>query len=239
VNTFDEMEQTRRQVWLSLQSVALPDSRFHRDFSRFIPDFVGSRTCCASVCATPLYEDAGILFVTPDNSLVDLRERCLLDSKTLIVPSYGLTRGFFLLTPADVPSGQEAFAASLDGLERFGHPCALANLPAPQALFSGASVINREGLRVSPGPSFFDLEWLILVAAGLADENTPIITIVHDCQMVELRVNPLPYAVGSDLIITPSQVRHTGRPYPRPAASAIHALPWEILQEVPVLQEMQ
>jgi 5-formyltetrahydrofolate cyclo-ligase len=238
VNPIDEMEQIRRQVWIQLQAVARPDSRFHWDFSRFIPDFEGSQECCERIRATPLYQDAGVLLVTPDNSLADFRARCLVDGKTLIVPTYGLARGFLLLERPAVPAGQESFAATLDGQEVFGRTCALSALPAPQMLITGASVINREGVRVSPGPSFFDLEWLILATLGLVDEHTPIFTIIHDCQLVDLPVTPLLYAVGADLVITPSTICHTGRPYPRPLPSAIHSLPWQIIQEVPLIQEI-
>jgi 5-formyltetrahydrofolate cyclo-ligase len=238
VNPTDDMEQIRRQVWLQLQAVARPDSRFHWDFKRFIPDFEGSQECCERIRATPLYQDASILLVTPDNSLADFRARCLLDGKTLIVPTYGLARGFLLLERAAVPAGQEAFAGTLDGLEIFGRAVAPSNLPIPQMLITGASVLNRQGARVSPGPSFFDLEWLILTTLGLADEHTPIFSIIHDCQLVDLPVSPLPYAVSVDLVITPTTAYHTGRPYPRPDPSAIHSLPWEIIQEVPLIQEI-
>lgn len=231
------METIRRQVWLQLQAVARPDSRFHWDFARFIPDFEGSDTCCEQVRRTALYQDAAVLFVTPDNSLVDFRARCLQDGKTLIVPTYGITRGFLLLERGMVPPGQEAFAATLDGLDGFGRPGDLSGLPAPELLVSGASVINHAGVRVSPGPSYFDLEWLLLSAAGLVEAGTPIMTVIHDCQLVDLALRPLSFAVAADWIITPSLTRRTGQAFSRPTPAAIRDLPWEILQEVPLLQQ--
>lgn len=238
MNTGDAVETIRRQVWLQLQAIARPDSRFHWDFASFIPDFEGSEMCCEQVCQTALYQDSVVLFVTPDNSLMDFRGRCLLDGKTLIIPTYGITRGFFLLERSKVPQGQEAFAATLDGLESFGRPCNLSALPGPELLVSGASVINREGVRVSPGPSYFDLEWLILSAAGLVEEGTPIMTVIHDCQLVDLAFKPSSFAVAADWIITPTLTYRTGQAYTRPTPAVIRDLPWEIIQDVPLLQQL-
>src|SRR5689334_21330657 len=116
----DDKENIRRQVWIQLHAVAQPDSRFHWDFNRFIPDFDGSATCVERLCNTSIYHFADRVLVTPDNSLTSLHARCLADGKTVIVPTYSLARGFLALSKETVPSGQEAFAATLDGLDVFG-----------------------------------------------------------------------------------------------------------------------
>src|SRR5689334_17241231 len=161
----DDKENVRRQVWMRLQAVARPDSRFHWDFNRFIPDFEGSATCVERLCTTAAYQAANRILVTPDNSLTGLRARCIADGKTVIVPTYSLARGFLALSRETVPSDQEAFAATLDGLEIFGSPYLVSihdRVQGPQLMITGASVLNSQGVRISHGPSFFDLEWLIL-----------------------------------------------------------------------------
>jgi len=105
-------------------------------------------------------------------------------------------------------------------------------------MVTGASVLNSQGVRISHGPSFFDLEWLILSSLGLVDDQTPILAEVHDCQIVDLDCAPLPFGVGIDQIITPTRLIDTGRPYPRPSPSSIKTLPLQIRQEVPLLQEL-
>lgn len=237
----DDKENIRRQVWMQLHAVAKPDSRFHWDFNRFIPDFEGSATCVERLCTTAAYRAADRVLITPDNSLTSLRARCIADGKTLIVPTYSLARGFLSLSRETVPFSQEVFAATLDGLDVFGSPYLVSThdrVDGPQLMVTGASVLNSQGVRISHGPSFFDLEWLILSALQLVNDETPILAEVHDCQVVDFDCLPLPFGVGIDQIITPTQLIDTGRPYPRPSPLSIKTLPLQIRQEVPLLQEL-
>ncbi len=237
----DDKENLRRQVWIRLHAVARPDSRFHWDFNRFIPDFDGSIMSTERLCDTSAYCLAERILVTPDNSLIGLRARAIADGKIIIVPTYSLARGFLALSKESVPNGQEAFAATLDGLDIFGYPYLISIHDRPQGLqlmVTGASVLNSQGVRISHGPSFFDLEWLILSSLELVDNQTPILAEVHDCQIVKLDCPPLPFGVGIDQIITPTRLIDTARPYPRPSPSSIKTLPLQIIQEVPLLQEL-
>jgi 5-formyltetrahydrofolate cyclo-ligase len=241
VNLMDEKENVRRQVWIQLHGVAKPDSRFHWDFSQFIPDFEGSTICAERLINTPTYRTAERVLVTPDNSLADFRARCIVDGKTLIVPTYGLIRGLISLNRETVPAGQEAFAGTLDGLDVFGSPylTSISDHPSgPQMMVTGASVLNSQGIRISTGPSFFDLEWIILSSLGLVDDRIPILAVVHDCQLVDLICAPLPYEVGIDQIITPTRLINTGRPYIRPSPDSIKTLAWQITQDIPLLCEL-
>ena len=179
--------------------------------------------------------------VTPDNSLTGLRARCITDGKTLVVPTYSLAQGFLALNRETVPSGQEPFAATLDGLDVFGIPYLISihnYAQGPQLMITGASVLNSQGVRISHGPSFFDLEWLILSSLGLVNDQTPIWAEVHDCQVVDFDCLPLPFGVSIDQIITPTRLMETGRPYPRPSPTSINTLPLQIREEVPLLQEL-
>ena len=105
-------------------------------------------------------------------------------------------------------------------------------------MITGASVLNSQGVRISHGPSFFDLEWLILSSLQLVNDETPILAQVHDCQVVDFDCLPLPFGVGIDQIITPTRLIETGRPYPRPSSLSIKTLPLQIKEEVPLLQEL-
>lgn len=237
----DEKEKLRRQVWIQLEKVARPDSRFHLDFNRFIPDFESSAQSIEQLCNTSEYQQAERILVTPDNSLASLRARCIADGKSLVVPTYSLARGLLCIERQNVPAGQEAYAATLDGLDVFGRPYLVSiddRPPGPNLMVTGASVLNTEGVRVSHGPSFFDLEWLILSALDLVNQQTPIFAVVHDCQLVDEHFAPLPYGVGIDQIFTPTRKVDTGKPFPRPSHTSIRTLPWQIKQDVPLLREL-
>ncbi len=237
----NEMQTVRRRVWQELQRHARPDSRYHWDFTAFIPDFEGSQRCTETVAAMELYQRAQRVFVTPDNNLASLRARCLLDAKTLIVPTYAIRRGFWLLERQDVPQGQEAFAATLDGLEVFATPLDLDRLASGDhldLLVTGASVINSEGVRISPTPSYFDLEWLILRTLGLVEQDTPVVACVHDCQLVDWPCEPHPLGSVVDLIVTPTGAYEATGEHPKPAAIRWEHLPWQVVAEIPMLRRL-
>jgi 5-formyltetrahydrofolate cyclo-ligase len=236
-----EPEAIRRRVWDELRRVAQPDSRFHWDFTAFIPDYAGSAQCTAAVCALPAFSHARTLLVTPDNNLAALRAQCLADEKNLVVPTYALARGFWQITRAEVPPGQEAFAATLDGLERFARPFAVEAAGAGAAvelLVTGASVINTQGVRISSGPSYFDLEWLILRTLGLVSDATLVVAVVHDCQLVDWPCVPQPFGCVADVIVTPTRVFETGQRYRKPERIAWDQLDWEVIQDVPLLMAL-
>jgi 5-formyltetrahydrofolate cyclo-ligase len=136
-----EKKNIRNKVWAKLRSVACPDSLFHWDFSAFIPDFGGSDRCAIEICKPREYANADCIFITPDNSLTTVRKQAILDKKLIIVPTYGIQRGFWQIKPSEIPQRQKAFAATLDGLESFAHPYHMKRgeqLTKPDLLMTGA-----------------------------------------------------------------------------------------------------
>lgn len=183
-----DRDKVRAQVWSSLRDVAKPDSRFHYDFDKFIPDFEGSDQATEHLLKLGLYQNAKTLFITPDNCLEGLREHALHDRKTQIVPTYGIRRGMVEDLPNAVPPGTERFAATLGLLEDFGQPISLERIHQTHTvdlLVTGASVVSRSGVRFGKGHGFFDLEWAMLYEIGVVDTNTPVVALVHDCQVTD------------------------------------------------------
>ncbi|KKY13883.1 putative 5-formyltetrahydrofolate cyclo-ligase [Diplodia seriata] len=108
----------RARIWAKLSTVALPDSRFDRDFSSFIADFRGSSSATDRLVSLPEWRAAALVFVAPDNCLEELRARALQDGKTLLVTAYGIRRGFWVVRPEDVGERGAWYAATLDGVEK-------------------------------------------------------------------------------------------------------------------------
>jgi 5-formyltetrahydrofolate cyclo-ligase len=238
----DDKKRIREEVWSALRQVARPDSRFHLDFGEFIPDFDGSDAALAKLLALPLYENSSFIFITPDNCLQELRAQALRDGKTILVPTYGIRRGFVKLGPDDIPSGCEEYASWLDGMERFGHGMSLAEIKRMgrlDFLITGGSVINHQGIRFGKGHGYFDLEWAMTYKIGSADETTPVIAFVHDCQVVPIHLDPSPFDTVCDLIITPSRVIEV-----QGATKPTRGVLWErlspgMLDNIPPLRELR
>lgn len=223
----------RRGVWDDLQAVARPDSRFHMRFSEFIPDFEGSEQAVERLLAHAACRGVRHAFVTPDNSLVLLRQRLLAEGVGLVVSSYNMARGFWYLAPGEVPPALTRFAAWLDGLEHFGVPLtlkALAALGRFDLVATGAAAVATSGVRYGRGHGWFDLEWRLFGELGLVDDRTPIVTLVHEVQVLEQALYPSPDDVLVDHIVTPARVIDIGARPPRP-----RRIDWSRVDEAQVL----
>jgi len=217
-----ETKIVRERIWERLRPFALPDSRFHLNFSEVIPDFIGSEAATDRVVDLPAYKSAHFSFVTPDNGLASLRQRMLEAGKSLVVSTYGIYRGFYLLEPSMVPKGQERFASWLDGLEYFGRPITLAEISARgrfDIMVTGASAVSLEGVRFGKGHGFFDMEWGMFTEVGLADELTPVVVVVHDVQVIDEKLFPSETDILVDAIATQTRLIHVNRRH-RPRGSS-------------------
>ena len=233
--------QLRERIWAELRQVAYPDSRFHWNFKEFVPDFQGSMQCAWMIRETEEYRQAEILFVAPDNSLQAVRRAVLEDRKTLLVASYAIRRGFFILEPGDVQRGKEAWAASLDGMERFGTAVSLADiqrLDRVDLMITGISLVTEKGTRWGKGHGFFDLEWAMFREIGVVDQDTPIVAVGHSCQVVSSDLEPSRVDTVADWIVTPQGIDRVPRTYPKPEGIVWDYLTPELLRRIPPLQEL-
>lgn len=192
-----------------MRGVALPDSRFDLDLDRFIPGFAGVEAATRRVVERPEYRAARTLFVTPDNSMQPLRQQALAAGKTLIVPSYGLRRGFLKVALAPDEAALALYASWGDGIEHFGVPVAveaLSTLGPIDLVLAGAAAVTINGLRFGMGHRYLDVEWNMFRAAGLVGDGTPVWTIVHEQQVLEQAVAGDVDEILVDAIFTPERV---------------------------------
>ncbi len=234
--------RTRQEVWSELRAVARPDSRFHFDFGEYIPDFEGSEAATERLTAMDLYKSARVLFITPDNCLERLRTQTVRDGKVQIVSTYGIRRGLVELRPEDVPQGLERFAVLLDVIEDMGRYISLAELAERyrvDLLVTGASAVSRAGVRFGKGHGFFDLEWAMLYQIGVVDADTPVVAFVHDCQVVDVDLEPSPFDTVCDWIVTPTQLIQVPNPHKPVSGVLWDMLKPGMLEDIPPLRELQ
>lgn len=231
----------RRVVWERLRKVALPDSRFHDDFSSFVPDFQGSDRCVESTRGLPEYRNATTLVVTPDNSLEAFREAALAEGKKLVVFTYAMLRGAVLLEPDRIPPGAAPLASTLDAMERFGRRLTFDELRGSgpfSFVVTGAAAVSREGVHFGKGHGYFDLEWGLLSEIGLVDQDTFVVSVVHDCQVVDEHVPYAEFDVTCNFIVTPTE-QIPCRPLPKPAGLVWDRVPRQFLATRPYMREAQ
>ncbi|MHC0053634.1 5-formyltetrahydrofolate cyclo-ligase [Actibacterium sp. D379-3] len=232
----------REKIWTKLRDVARPDTRFHMNFAEVIPDFEGSEAATDRVVADPAYRDSSFAFITPDNCLADLRRRMIEDGKPFVMSTYGIYRGFMLMDPGMVPDGAALYASWLDGMEHFGRPITLAEIARRgrfDFMVTGASAVSLNGVRFGKGHGFFDLEWGMFTDLGLVDETTPVMAVVHDCQLVEDNLQPSETDILVDKIATPTKMHVIGRRAKRPSGVKWPLLDPRQIADTPPLQELQ
>jgi 5-formyltetrahydrofolate cyclo-ligase len=233
--------KVRWTVWDRLLEVARPDSRFDLDVSRFVPDFAGREKCDSRVVALPAYAAARTVFIAPDNSLEALRLHALAAGKRVLVPSYGLRRGFVMLDGARIAKASRPLAATLDGMERFGSSLTLAELrsfDAVEIVLTGAVAVTRRGLHFGGGQGFFDLEWALLRHCNLVTSQTPVVAVVHDCQVLDAEIRPAPHDAVADLVVTPGATLTCSPALPKPDGIFWDELRADRIDAVPYVRDL-
>lgn len=215
----EQSTKVRWLVWSRLLDVARPDSRFDLDLSRFVPDFVGSERCDEQLCALSEHTAATTIFIAPDNSLANYRQLALAGGKTLIVPTFGMRRGFVLLDGQAIAPTDRAYAATLDGMERVGRVLSLDELRDTGRVglvVTGAVGVTAQGLHFGGGDGYFDLEWGLLRHCGLVTARTTVVASVHACQVLDAMIRPVAHDAVVDKIVTPDGTRTCSPSLPKP-----------------------
>lgn len=236
----------RQKVWTTLRTVALPDSRFHHDYAEFIADFDGSSAATTSLLSHPAFAAAKVVFITPDNCLEELRYEALKAGKTVLVTTYAIRRGFWLLDPQRIPAARWEYASTLDGMERAGlgaRSITLAQMRREglriDVMVTGTGAVNTAGIRFGKGHGFFDLEWAMLYSVGVVGVQTVTVCVVHDCQVLDEELRPEAWDTVCDVLVTPTRVLEV-EGVVKPTGGIL----WELLEgnmlaDIPPLRELK
>lgn len=239
----DHKSSVRERVFGQLRKVAYADSRFHFDFGEFIADFQGSEQALERLVNHRFYQQAQVVFITPDNCLEMLRYRALQDGKRILMTTYSIKRGFWLLDPATIAPERWLYAATLDGMERHGRPMTLAQirdeLPGVDYMVTGTGAINEDGVRFGKGHGFFDAEWGMLYRIGKITTETPAAAVVHDCQVLAETLYPEVFDTVVDAIFTPTRTIEVADPHKPTCGIVWDLLDPTMLATIPPLRELQ
>jgi len=233
----------RSRVWEKLLQVAVPDSRFHFDFSSFITDFQGSQAANDRLLALPEYRACNTVFITPDNCLEYFREETLKAGIKILMTTYGIRRGFWLLDPAEINPSLFKYASTLDGMEKVGRMVTLREIVHMKLqiglMVTGTGAINSKGIRFGKGHGFFDLEWGMLYSLQVVGQETVTVAVVHDCQVIEEELRPEEFDTVCDLILTPTRCIEVGVTKKPTCGILWDKLQSNMLDDIPPLRELR
>lgn len=238
----DHKASVRERVWTELRKVAVPDSRFHFDFGEFIADFEGGEAAVARLVDHRYYQNASFVFITPDNCLDRLRLKALQDGKTVLMTTYSIKRGFFLLDPKKIDPDLYLYASTLDGMERVAQQVDLkdiANMPTVDYMVTGTGAINHAGVRFGKGHGFFDAEWGMLYQLGRISTATPSAAVVHDCQVLDETLTPEVFDTVADVIFTPTRTIEVDGPHKPTCGIIWDRMDPHMYETIPPLQELK
>lgn len=109
----------------------------------------------------------------------------------------------------------------------------------PEQIFNNVPVFS--GYRIGKGKGFADLEFGILSQMKAVNQDTIVVTTVHDTQVFDRLPAELfqAYDVPVDIIVTPTQVIHVEKRLPKP-----NGIIWNILSQrridlMPVLKALR
>ena len=181
-----------------------------------IPNFAGAPAAADGLASLPQWRAARVVKANPDAPQLPVRARALADGKLLYMAVPRLTdeRPFILLDPRrlDLPPRR---AASISGAARAGRRIGVAELRPVDLVVCGSVAVNREGARVGKGGGFSDLEFALLVEAGLIGIETVVATTVHPLQVLEEALPENAHDFRLDLIVAGEEVigcRRSRRP---------------------------
>lgn len=238
----DHKKSVRERVWTELTKVAVPDSRFHYDFGEFIADFEGGEAACERLIAHHYYKNAKLIFITPDNCIERLRLQALKDGKLVLMTTYSIKRGFWLLDPKKIAPENYLYASTLDGMERLAEHVdldAIAAMPKVDYLVTGTGAINHEGVRFGKGHGFFDAEWGILYRLGRVTPDSPVAAVVHDCQVLDETLYPEVFDTVADVVFTPTRTIEVNGPHKPTCGIIWDRLDQHMYDTIPPLQELR
>lgn len=230
-------EKIRKYVWRILEEKNL--ARFPRPVYGRIPNFVGAERAAQKLFKLDIWKNAKVVKVNPDSPQKIVRLRALEEGKILIMPTPRIREGFLLLNSKKIPRKYYNHASTIRGAFIYGEKVSLDNLPKVDLIVIGSVAVDLYGTRIGKGGGYAELEYAILKELGLVDENTPIVTTVHDIQVFYEKFPREPHDLAVDLIITPTRVIEALMPRPRPKGIYWELLNDEKLNEIPILKDLK
>jgi len=230
--------EMRERIWSTLEDAGV--DRFPGVEGR-IPNFVGAEEAAERLRKTGVWSAASTVKANPDSPQWPVRQRALEDGKIvyMAVPKLAEERPFFHLDPERI-SVSPRKASSIRGASREGRTVDVADLAPVGLVVVGSVAVAQDGARLGKGGGYSDLEFALARAAGLIGNDTPVVTTVHEIQVLEPGEIPMEeHDVPLDLVVTPERVIECRGGYARPGGIVWDALPEEKIASIPLLERLR
>ncbi|NP_001387970.1 methenyltetrahydrofolate synthase domain-containing protein [Rattus norvegicus] len=233
-------QSIRERIWDYMESHNIAD--FPRPVHHRIPNFKGSYLAGQSIRDLEVFAGTQEVKVDPDKPLEGVRLLALQSRKTLLVPTPRLRTGLFnkIIPPPGATKDILRKCATSQGVRNFSVPVGLDSNVLVDLVVVGSVAVSEKGWRIGKGEGYADLEYAMMVSMGAVHEGTLVVTIVHDCQVVDIPEALLEdHDLTVDYILTPTRVIATGCARPKPTGILWSKVSCEMLTKIPVLRSLR
>jgi len=211
-----DKQALRERVWALLTRRRL--GRFPFPLSDRIPNFRGAEAAATRLTTLPEWAAARRLKCNPDAAQLPVRRAALAAGKHVFmaVPRLSAEQCFLHLDP-DALRGRLAQAATIAGAAKLGRAVGPEALGHIDLIVAGSVAVDARGARLGKGGGYSDLEFALAAERGAVDDDTLVVTTVHDAQVVRGGIPMTPHDVPVDVVATPTRLIRARRAFPRPA----------------------
>ena len=187
----------------------------------------------------PEWRRARRIKCNPDAPQRAVRLAALRQGKTVVmaVPRLRAARCFLRLDPR-LLQGKLAQAATIKGASTLGVPISPVQIGRIDLIVAGSVAVDETGARLGKGGGYSDLEFALARSVGVVDDETPVVTTVHELQVLTEGIPMTAHDVPLDLVVTPERVIRVRRRHRRPTAIIWKELSEAQLAEMPALARL-
>jgi len=231
-----DKQSVRERVWDALAEEGI--ARFPFPPHGRIPNVAG-----AADAADRLADRVGpveTLKANPDAPQLPYRRRALREGATVFFaqPRLRDAEPFLRLDPAAIPPEEYDRAPTVSHVDDYATPVGPDAVQDLDLVVCGSVAVDEAGGRVGKGEGFSDLEFAVLAELGAVDDETLVVTTVHERQVLDA-VPHAAHDVPLDLVVTPERVVETETAYDRPAGVGWALVDEEAVAETPVLRRLR
>ncbi|KYO37923.1 methenyltetrahydrofolate synthase domain-containing protein isoform X1 [Alligator mississippiensis] len=233
-------QSIREKIWAHLEASGLAE--FPRPVHHRIPNFKGSHQACQAIKELEIFDRTREIKVDPDKPLEGVRLAALQARKTLLVPTPRLRTGLFnqIVPPLGATKEILRKCATSQGVKDYSVPIGLDAKVKVDLVVVGSVAVSEKGWRIGKGEGYADMEYAMMVSMGAVTEDTPVVTIVHDCQVVDIPEELLgDHDLTVDYILTPTRTIKTNCKRLKPKGIIWQKVSYEILGKIPILKNLR
>ncbi|PNI45849.1 MTHFSD isoform 4 [Pan troglodytes] len=233
-------QDIREQIWGYMESQNLAD--FPRPVHHRIPNFKGASHAAEQLPRLQAFKTARTIKVNPDAPQKSARFFVLESKKTLLVPTPRLRTGLFnkITPPPGATKDILRKCATSQGVRNYSVPIGLDSRVLVDLVVVGSVAVSEKGWRIGKGEGYADLEYAMMVSMGAVSKETPVATIVHDCQVVDIPEELVEeHDITVDYILTPTRVIATGCKRPQPMGITWFKISLEMMEKIPILRSLR